>query len=82
MKMLLEEGELLMWDFEIKKVNCAVLPIDHEAWMKSRSGIQNEIWRTEAQMKRHYDPDALEELGGRVAKLNLIIADLNKVLNG
>jgi hypothetical protein len=79
--MLLEEGELLMWDFEIKRVSCAVLPVDHEAWMKSRAGIQNEIWRTESRMQRHYDPDALAELGARVAKLNAIIGDLNKILN-
>ena len=70
-----------MWDFEIKRVSCAVLPVDHEVWMRSRSGIQNEIWKTETQMRRHYDPDALDELGARVAKLNAIINDLNKVLN-
>jgi hypothetical protein len=81
MSMLLEEGELLMWDFEIRKVSCAPFPIDRKDYEESRAGVQREIWRTESKMKRHYDPDALEELGARVNKLKAIIEDMNKILN-
>jgi hypothetical protein len=81
MKMLLDEGELLMWDFEIKKVSCAVLPIDRDAYEVSRAGVQREVWRLQAKMQKHYDPDALEELGLRVNRLLTIINDLNLVLN-
>lgn len=79
---LITEGEILMIDFEIRKVSCAPFPINREAWENSRAGVQREIWRIDYKMTKHYDPDALEEMQKQKDKLYLIINDLNKVLNG
>lgn len=78
--MILTEGEILMDDKFITRVNLPVAPYRPAAYEASRAGVQREIWRLEEKMQKHYDPDALEVMQKQVEKLNQIIKDLNRIL--